>query len=217
MDSDEAKFIDNLVSRALIVKDPLQLPQVTKKCLTFLTKVEIPSGWEEKSYKLDQSLPTYKYRLGILKKFIDKKKAEGSSCGGYTVLDELKQFLAESGSLIDDSFSESAQDERQEAELDLFEQNIKLQGVVVRKSEKQLKVSVLVKSEDYSKRQSEHGSGKFSELIVVALQHEDNLDEEFHLKVAVGDIVEVTKCRRKQGMAWELEVIQWVKTINISL
>ena len=43
--------------------------------------------------------------------------------------------------------------------------------------------------------------------LAVSLQHEDQPGEEFDMKVSVGDIVEVTKCRRKEGEAMEAEVV----------
>ena len=44
--------------------------------------------------------------------------------------------------------------------------------------------------------------------VFVDLHEEDDTDHEgFHLKLAVGDIVEVKKCRRKEGTALEPDIV----------
>ena len=79
--------------------------------------------------------------------------------------------------------------------VDLFLQNVKLQGEAVRKSGKRLTASVLFKKEGRSEQTRQ--VTLLSELVV-SLQGENQPGQEFHLKVSVGEIVnvEVTKCTR---------------------
>ena len=202
MASEVAKSLNGLVLR--ICEDRLQRHLIKDKCRIFLTEVTVPSGWEDTGYKLDENCPSYKYRLEVLKKFVERKKTEGfesvTSETSKQFFDELRKFSADSGST--DSFPEFIYDSRQKPQVDLFEQNIRLQGVVVHKFSKDLKASVLIKTEDYGKRRG-HGSVKSSlSELVVKLQDVGDLVE--------GDVVEVTKCRRKEGEAWEPEVIKYV-------
>ena len=204
----DARNIDNIVTK--VCKDKLQCCQVKKRCLNFLSNVEVPSGWKDESYKLHQDLPTYKYRLHILKAFVAIKEAGGvfvtsSTCEEF--FDELKHFSLDSRN-DDDKFWECDDDQHGCPGVDLFLQYIKLQGVVVRKSENRLKASVVVKKEGHSEQT---GLGVTSDSmlseLVVSLPREDQPGEEFHQKVSVGDIVEVTKYRRKEGEALEPEVV----------
>ena len=200
--------IDKIVAK--ICKDKLQSRQVKDHCLNFLSNVEVPLGWKDESYKLNQDLPTYKYRLQILKDFVAKKEEGGvfvtsSTCEIF--FNELKQFSSDSRN-DDDEFWEHDDGQHNRPGVDLFLQNIKLQGVVVRKSKKRLKASVLVKKEG---RSEQRGLGATSDStlaeLFVSLQREDQPGEEFDMKVSVGDIVEVTKCRRREGEAMEPEVV----------
>ena len=198
--------IDDLVSR--ICSDVLQCRQFKEHFQTFLTKVEVPIGWEEKGYRLGEDHPTYKYRLQILRNFVDTIK---TSEGFYLTNDTPKQFCDKlkqySDSKIDDSFPDSVHDERSQ-HIDLFDQNVKLQGVVVRKSEKIRKASLLIIKDNHSKQRGHASSFAMSVELIVNLHNEDGAVEGFPLKVSVGDIVEVTKCRRKEGIAWEPEIIK---------
>lgn len=200
MFSHDAGNIDNIVAK--ICKDKLQCCQFKKQCEYFLSTVEVPSGWKDESYKLHEDLPTYKYRLQILKDFVTIKEASGefvtsSTCEEF--FHEFKQFSLESRNQ-NDEFWEHYNGQRSRPGVDLFQQNVKLQGVVLRKSENWLKASVLVKKEG-------HGEQRGLKELVVSLQHEGQAGEEFHLKVSVGDIVEVTKCRRREGEALEPDVV----------
>ena len=203
MASEDAKCINRLVS--MICEDRLQRHDIKDKISQiFLTKVTVPSEWEDEGYRLDENCPSYKYRLEILKKFIERKKSEGfeslTSETSKQFFEELRKFSADSGST--DCFPESIYDSRQKPQVDLFEQNIRLQGVVVQKFSKDLKASILIKTEDCGKQRG-HGSAKSSPSeLVVKLQDEGDLVE--------GDVVEVTKCKRKEGEAWEPEVIKYV-------
>ena len=186
-----------------ICKDHFQCSHIKKKCETsFLTEVKVPSGWENRGYRLDENCPSYKYRREILKKFIDRKETEGffvtNTDTFQQFFNELKQFLADSIPQLECTY-----EHRRKPQVDFFEQNFKVQGVVLRiwKSSRNLKASVLIKTEDCSK-QGGNTSGEFPlfDELVVKVQDEGELGE--------GDVVEVTKCLRREGEAWEPEVIK---------
>ena len=204
--------LDELLSK-ICKQDKLLEEQAKLKCLHFLSDVEIPSGWEDsKSYKLNEQHPTYKYRLQILMFFVRKKVEEGviiTSKTSKEFFDELKRFLWESYSTSDDDrLWEPVHDQKGSAGVDLFLQNVKLEGVVVRKSEKRKKVSVLVKKEGLRTSTVHTTTSDFTlSELVVSLENEGQTGDEFHLNMAVGDIVEVKKCRRKEGEGWEPEIV----------
>ncbi|XP_015763067.1 PREDICTED: NFX1-type zinc finger-containing protein 1-like [Acropora digitifera] len=191
-----------------ICKDSLFQSQARKQFDDFLSCVEVPFRWKDKRCKLDQGLPTYKYRLQILNVFVARKEEGGkfltrSTCKEF--FDELKQFSLDPRD-DDDAFWEHDNGQNSRHGVDLFQENVKLQGVVVRKSEKRLKASVLVKKEGCNEQTGVTSDSMLSELVV-NLQREDQPGEEFHLKVSVGDVVEVTQCRRKEGEALRAEVV----------
>ena len=197
MATEEDGNIDSLVS--IICKDVLERRNFKSKCEEFLTKVSVPASWEGNAYRLHQGNPTYRYRKKLLSNFIRKRVSEGFTVKSGTTkqfFDELQEFskLSESN----DSFSEFWSSERP-ALIDLFEQNIKLCGPVVRKSDKELKVSVLLKARGRN-RQDDNLS---------LTEHVIDLQNEFEegYRIKVGDIVEVTKCRRNERVAFEPEVI----------
>jgi len=196
MAADEEGSINSLVS--IICKDALERRNFKIKCEEFLSKVSVPAGWEGKAYTLHQGNPTYRYRKNLLSNFIHQKASDGFIVKGGTTkqfLDELQEFsnLSES----DDSFSEFWSSESP-ALIDLFEQNIKLFGPVVRKSHTERKVSVLIKTRG---RNGQDDNLPFTEHVI-DLQNE--FEDGYCIKV--GDIVEVTKCRRNEGVAFEPEV-----------
>ena len=196
--ADEDENIDDLVSN--VCKDALKRCSFKKKFQSFLTNVKIPPGWGDKGYRLQQKHRTYQYRLQLLRNLIAKKMSEGFSLTSATseqFFDELKQF---SDSHSDERFSDLDYDHRNST--DLLEQNVKLQGVVVRKSDKW--AYILIKKEG---RAGQGDAGSLSELVV-SLHNEEKSGEGFHLEVAEGDIVEVTKCRRLEEMALEPEIIK---------
>ena len=199
MAAEEDGNIDSLVSS--ICKDVLERRNFKSKCEEFLTKVSVPASWPEgNAYRLHQGNPTYRYRKKLLSNFIQKRSSEGFTVKSSTTkqfFDELQEFSALSES--NDSFSEFWSSERP-ALIDLFEQNIKLCGPVVRKFDTELKASVLLKTRSHS-RQDDNLS--FTEHII-DLQNE--FKEDYRIKV--GDIVEATKCRRNDRVAFEPEVIK---------
>ena len=89
--------------------------------------------------------------------------------------------------------------------IDLFEENVKVKGVVVCKFSKKAKVCILIKMKDPCRGLT--GSFSLSEVFVDLREEDDTDHEGFHLNLAVGDIVEVTKCRRKEGTALEPEIV----------
>lgn len=198
MATEEDGSIDSLVS--IICKDALERRHFKSKCEEHLTKVSVPAGWEDKEYRLHQENPTYKYRKKILTNFIHKRVSEGFTVKGgksEQFLDELQEFseLPES----DDNFSEFWSSKRP-ASPDLLQQNIKLCGPVVWKSDTELKASVLIKTKGHYR---EHGDLSFTEHII-------DLQNEFEegYDINVGDIIEVTKCRRNEEVAFEPEVLK---------
>lgn len=199
MATEEDRNIDSLVS--IICKDALERRNFKSKCEEFLTKVSVPASWPEgNAYRLHQGNPTYRYRKKLLSNFIQKRSSEGFTVKSSTTkqfFDELQEFSALSES--NDSFSEFWSSERP-ALIDLFEQNIKLCGPVVRKFDTELKVSVLLKTRGHSRQD---GNLSFTEHII-DLQNE--FKEDYQIKV--GDIVEATKCRRNDRVAFEPEVIK---------
>ena len=200
MASEEDGSIDSLVS--IICKDPLERRNFKSKCEEFLTKVSVPAGWEDSEYRLHQENPTYKYRQKILTNFIHKRVSEGFTVKSGTTkqfLDELQEFSELSAS--DESFSEFWSSKRP-ASPDLLQQNIKLCGPVVRKSDTELKASVLIKTKGHYR---EDGKLSFTEHVI-DLQNESKEGYDIHLNV--GDIVEVAKCRRNNEVALEPEVIK---------
>ena len=83
----------------------------------------------------------------------------------------------------------------------MFQENVKVKGVVVCKFSKKAKVcTVLIKTKDPCRGLT--GSFSLSEVFVDLREEDDTDHEGFHLTLAVGDIVEVTKCRRKGELHW---------------
>ena len=199
MATEEGGNIDDLASS--ICRDVLERRNFKAKCLEFLTHVSVPNGWENSGYKLHQGNPTYKYRKKLLKYFIDKQKSHGFSVTNTTTkqfFEQLQHFsdLAET----EDSFSEFFQSGSL-ALVDLFEKNVKLCGVVIRKwkCDPSYKASVLIKR-DHSEQD---GRPSLTEHVI---DFQNESDGGYNLKV--GDIVEVTQCRRKKGVTMEPEVIK---------
>ena len=196
MATEEDGNIDSLVS--IICKDVLERRNFKSKCEEFLTKVSVPASWEGNAYRLHQGNPTYRYRKKILSNFIHERVSEGFTVKSSTTkqfFDELQEFLKLSES--NDSFSEFWSSDRP-ALIDLFEQNIKLCGPVVRKSDTKLKVSVLLKTRGRNRQDQDD----------THTEHVIDLQKEEGYCIRVGDVVEVSKCGRKEGVAFEPEVIK---------
>ena len=201
--------IDSLLCRICPDIDVFERKKFKDKLVEYLTRVSVPAGWETCGYRLSKEHPTYKYHKRLLENFIDKQKLEDEKqkSAGSTVtkttaevfFEQLKQFVKVEEQ--NDSFSEFC-DSRRSALIDLFEENLKPHGVVIRKctyNAGHCKVSVLI--EVRHKAQDGH-----SALIEHLIDVENESLRGYDLKV--GDIVEVTQCRRKEGVAMEPEVIK---------
>lgn len=151
MATEEDGNIDDLVS--IICNDVLERHNFKSKCEEFLTKVSVPAGWKQcTAYRLHQGHPTYKYRKKLLTNFIQKQKSEGFTVKSTTrkqFFEQLQQFSELSEP--DDSFSEFNSSGRP-ALVDLFEQNLKLLCVVVRKSDTGLRASVLIETKGHNRQ-----------------------------------------------------------------
>ena len=201
--------IDSLVSRICPDIYRLKRSKFKDKLVEHLTHVSVPDGWETCGYRLSEEHPTYKYHRRLLENFIDKQKLEDEKqkSAGSTVIkttpevffEQFKQFVKEAKQ--NGSFPEFCE-QRKSVLIDLFEENLKLSGVVIWKCTSNAgdcKVSVLIKVP--YKAQDGH-SGLIEHVIDVKNKSLRGYDLE------VGDIVEVTQCRRKEGVAMEPEVIK---------
>ena len=201
--------IDSLLCRICPDIDVFERKKFKDKLVEYLTRVSVPAGWETCGYRLSKEHPTYKYHKRLLENFIDKQKLEDEKQKSVSSIvtktkpevffEQLKQFVKVEEQ--NDSFSEFCES-RRSALLDLFEKNVKLCGVVIRKctyNAGHCKLSVLIKVP----RKAQNGH---SELIEHAIDVKNESLRGYDLKV--GDIVEVTQCRRKEGVAMEPEVIK---------
>ena len=208
MASEEVKNLVKYLKELDMCNNPFLSGTLEKNFQDFLTDVRVPVGFTD-DYKLEPHHTTYKFRHKLVKRFIDKKKYEDfrltDNSHSNQFFDELKQFaeLSETeGSFSDFDLEQTGRLQK----IDLFEENVKVQGVVVCKFTKKTKVCVLIKRKDLCRGQT--GSFSLSEVFVDLREEDDTGHEGFHLKLAVGDIVEVTKCRRKEGTALEPEIVK---------
>ncbi|XP_022807453.1 uncharacterized protein LOC111344483 isoform X1 [Stylophora pistillata] len=210
--------IDSLVSRFCSKSDFFEFKKYKDKLVEYLSHVAVPAGWEKSGYRLSKEHPTYKYHKRLLENFIENQKLqdENQKSAGSTVtkrtpevfVEQLKQFVKEAEK--NDSFSEFGESERP-ALIDLLKENLKLCGVVVRKctySAHHYKASVLIK--ENCKAQDGHTA-----LTEHVIDVKNESQRGYDLKV--GDIVEVTQCRRKEGVAMEPEVIKCYQRDQIEI
>jgi len=177
-------------------KDGLIRNEFLQGCEKSLTEVKVPAKWKGKAdYKLLQVHETHRYREKGLREFVGKKESEQFRVSRKTItqfFDELEHFVnsAETNNTLSDPHDKSCKSSRP-AISDLFgEDDVKLQGVVVRKTDQ--KAWILVKNEQ--------------ELTVDLQAHEkDSFSAGFPLKV--GDIVEVTRFQRETETSLETDVI----------
>ena len=208
MASEEVKNLVKYLKELGICNNPFLSGTLEKNFQDFLTDVRVPVGFTD-DYKLEPHHKTYKFRHKLVKTFIDKKKYEDfrltDNSHSKQFFDELKHFaeLSETeASFFDFDLEQTGRLQK----IDLFEENVKVRGVVVCKFSKKAKVCVLIKRKDLCRGQT--GSFSLSEVFVDLREEDDTGHEGFHLKLAVGDIVEVTKCRRKEGTALEPEIVK---------
>ena len=193
----EGGNINELLSK--FCKDGLIRKEFLKRCDTFLTEVKVPAKWKDRTdYKLQEVHETYKYREKVIRVFVVDKESEGFKPTRKTIkqfFDELECFA--NSAETDNAFSgiHDKSCKNRPAVCDLFdEDDVKLQGVVVRKTDQN--AWVLVK--------------KKHELIVDLQAHEEgSFSKGFPLKV--GDIVEVTRFQRGTETALEPDVMWYVK------
>jgi len=211
MASEEVKNLVKYLKELGICNNPFLSGTLEKNFQDFLTDVRVPVGFTD-DYKLEPHHTTYKFRHKLVKKFIDKKKYEDfrltDNSHSNQFFDELKQFaeLSETeGSFSDFDLEQTGRLQK----IDLFEENVKVQGVVVCKFSKKAKVCVLIKRKDLCRELTGSFSlSLLSEVFVDLCEGDDTGHEGFHLNLAVGDIVEVTKCRRKEGTALEPDIVK---------
>ena len=190
-----------------ICKDYMEREKFKKRFQRFLTKVDLPDDWEDSSgYELEDTLPTYKHRYNCLRKFVEQAEAESMT------VDQLEDFVQKienaTHSPLETERSFSAIQEHQNQPSDLFEQNIKVKGVVVRKCEKKLKASILTKKVIKKDRGKQKSSLK---ELVMNIRDVSKSGGGFQLKV--GDVVEVTECRRKEGIALDAQLIKYARSV----
>lgn len=164
-------------------------------CEKFLTEVKVPEKWKGKAdYKLQQVHETYRYREKVIREFVGKRESEKFKVTRKTItqfFDELGHFAnsAETNKTLPDPHEKSCQSRPTNSDL-LGEDDVKLQGVVVRKTDQNAWILV--------------NNGQ--ELIVDLQAHEkDSFSSGVPLKV--GDIVEVTRFQRETETALETDVI----------
>lgn len=207
MDVREVEELTSFLKESGVCTDKLCLISLTRDFQDILTSVKVPSGWKDRGYTLEPHHTTYKFRHKLVRNFLEKKKSVGFE---VTSRDSSKQFVCDLKGYLDSecgkTFPDFDLDLRSKLNIDLFEQNIKLQGVVVWKSDERAAAFVLVKKEEC---RIQRGSGRFLPSDELFVKIDDNsVVEGFHVKVAIGDIVEVTECRRKKVTALELEIIK---------
>ena len=176
-------------------------------CDRFLTEVKVPAKWKGRAdYKLRQVHETYRYREKVIREFVAKKKSEKFKISRKTIpqfFDELERFAnsAETSNTLCDLNHRNKSCKSRPTISDLFGENdVKLQGVVVRTSDQN--AWVLVEKEQ--------------ELLIDLPAHEkDSFSTGFPVKV--GDIVEVTTFQRQTETILETDVIWQVKYIEFYL
>ena len=208
MASEEGGNIDELQSLSSFCKNCLLRPEFERRCLTFLTKVKVPTRWKgtTTAFKLHEDHETYRYREKLLRIFFGKKELEGFELTHNTqkqFFEELECF-SNSAETHNTYFSEKRDKNNSSPTVyDLFGQDdVKLQGVVVRKTDQN--AWVLVKKECVP-------SGKIEQKeLIIDLQARDEDDFSTGFPLKEGDILEVTECKRGTETVLEPDVIRYV-------
>ena len=177
-------------------KDGLIRNEFMQGCDRFLTEVKVPTKWKGRAdYKLQQVHETYQHREKVIREFVDKKISEKFKISRKTkaqFFDDLESFSnsTETNNTLCDPHHDKSCKSRPVCPDPLDEDDVKLQGVVVRKSDQN--AWVLVK--------------KDQELVIDLQAHEeDSFSTGFSVKV--GDIVEVTRFQRETETILEIDVI----------
>ena len=178
-------------------RDGLIRKEFLERCDIFLTEVKVPVKWKGRAdYKLQQVHETYQYREKVIREFVGKKESEKFQVSRRTktqFFNELERFAnsTETNNTFCDLYHDKSCKSRP-AISDLFgEDDVKLQGVVVRKSDQN--AWVLVKKEQ--------------ELIIDLQVHEEDTFSTGFPAVKVGDIVEVTRFQIETETILETDVI----------
>ena len=178
-------------------RDGLIRKEFLERCDIFLTDVKVPVKWKGRAdYKLQQVHETYQYREKVIREFVGKKESEKFNVSRRTktqFFHELERFA--NSAETNNTFCDLHHDKRcksRPAISDLFgEDDVKQQGVVIRKSHQN--AWVLVKKEQ--------------ELIVDLQAHEKDSFSTGFPAVKVGGIVEVTRFQRETETILEIDVI----------
>ena len=191
-----------------ICKDRLDREKFEERFQRFLKKVDLPDDWEESSgYELQDDLPTYKHRYNCLRKLVEQTVEETEA--PILTVDQLEHFIKKieiaAHSSLETEKSFSSVQEQENRPFDLFEKHIAIKGVVVRKCEKKLKASILTKKKDSGKKKL------LLNELVINIQDASKSGGGFQLNI--GDVVEVTKCRRKEGVALDAQLIKYARSI----
>lgn len=191
-----------------ICKDHLDREKFVERFQRFLKKVDLPDDWEESSgYELQDDLPTYKHRYNCLRKLVEQTVEETEA--PILTVDQLEHFIKKieiaAHSSLETEKSFSSVQEQENRPFDLFAKHIAIKGVVVRKCEKKLKASILTKKKDSGKKKL------LLNELVINIQDASKSGGEFQLNI--GDVVEVTKCRRKEGVALDAQLIKYARSI----
>lgn len=203
---DENTSTAELLSR--FCTDGLLRKEFNRSCQTFLTEVKRPAKWKDRTAnKLEQHHETYKYREELLRIFVVKKESEGFKLTHKTkqqFFKELERFSdsAETNNTFSDKHDKSFKSSP--TVYDLFDQDdVNLQGVVVRKTDK--KAWVLVKKEHVHVP-----SGKRVFELIFDFQACNDGDFSTGFPLKVGDIVEIYK-RETETALEPADVIWYVK------
>ena len=198
--------IDKVLSR--FCKDGLLRTEFKKTCQKFLTEIKVPAKWKDRTAnRLEQDHETYKHREKLLRRFVvikEKERFKLSRSSKKQFFEELESFSnsAESNNAFCDQGDKSSP---WPTIYNLDDQDdVKLQGVVVRKTDKNAWVLV-------EKKPVHVPSGKRAFELIFDLQACDEglVSTGFPLKV--GDIVEVTEYKRETTALEPADVIWYVK------
>ena len=156
MDVREVEEITKFLEESGVCTDKLYLisKPLKRDFQNILTSVKVPSGWEDRGYTIEPHHTTYKFRHKLVRNFLERKKSEGfklTRLSSEQFFRELKGFL---DSECGETFPDFDLDVRSKHNIDLFEQNIKLQGVVVWKSDERAIACVLVQRKNAEDREA---------------------------------------------------------------
>lgn len=190
----EGETIEDILKK--FCKDGLIRNEIKQGCERFVTVVKVPAKWKGRAdYKLQQVHETYQHREKVIREFLYKKISEKFKISRKTKVqffNDLESFSnsAETSNTLCDPHHDKSCKSRPVCSDPFNEDDVKLQGVVVRKSDQN--AWVVVK--------------KDQELVIDLQAHEkDSFSTGFPVKV--GDIVEVTRFQGETETILETDVI----------